>query len=210
MNKLFWLTSTAIVWCCFAMAQKQANDSTTNPQQSLVAGKDSLFTDFSYSIKDRAKIWLHWKSDSVKEGDFFVMERSDDGNRFETVEALKCTPGISDYEITDNAPLAGHNFYRIHYTGEKGKSVYSKIVQADLFQSGFKFYPNPVDKLLIIQSDHFSEMQILNQSGAVLISSQLQAGLQVINVSSLEKGNYLLRVSDKKSKRDITEQLLKN
>ena len=210
MNKLFWLTSTAIAWCCFAMGQQQANDSTTNPQQSIVAGKDSLFSDFSYSIKDRLKIWLRWKTDSVHDGDFFVIERSTDGNKFETVGAMKGVTGVSEYELSDNAPISGHNFYRIHYTQGNERSGYSKTLQADLFQSSFKFYPNPVDKLLIIQSDHLSEVQILNQSGAVLISRQLQAGLQVINVSSLEKGNYLLRISDKLSNKDVTEQLLKN
>jgi hypothetical protein len=210
MNKLFWLTSTAILWCCIAIAQQQPNDTTANPQQSSVAGKDSLLIDFTYSVKERSKVSLHWKSDSVHDGDFFVVERSSDGNKFETVGALKGTVGISEYELMDNAPLSGHNFYRIRYTRNNDQLSYSKTLQADLFQSGFKFYPNPVDKLLIIQSDHLSEMQILNQSGAVLISSQLQAGLQVINVSSLEKGNYLLRISDKLSNKDVTEQLLKN
>jgi len=210
MNKLFWLTSTAMVWCCLAIAQQQANDSTTNPQQSLVAGRDSLFTTFSYSIKDRSKVLLHWKSDATHDGDFFVLERSSDGTKYETVSVLKASSGVSQYELTDNAPLSGHNFYRIRYTKEDSKSDFSKTLQADLFRPDFKFYPNPVDKLLIIQSDHLSEVQILNQSGSILISQELQAGIQVINVSSLEKGNYILRVSDKLSNKGITEQLLKN
>src|SRR5579863_1625843 len=169
MNKLFWLTSTAMVCCCFALAQQRPNDTTANLQQATVAGKGSLFADFSYTVKEQNKIWLRWRIDSVQDGDFFVIERSYDGSRFETVSAIKGTSGISDYELTDNAPLGGHNFYRIHYTRGAERSDYSKILQADLFHAGFKFYPNPVDKLLIIQIDHSADMQIVSQAGAVLL-----------------------------------------
>ena len=45
----------------------------------------------------------------------------------------------------------------------------------------------------------------------VRISARVLPGVQVINVSALEKGNYLLRVTDQESSnRDMLEQLIKN
>ena len=74
----------------------------------------------------------------------------------------------------------------------------------------FKFYPNPVDKLLIVRTEHTVDIQILDPSGTVLLSKRLQSGLQVVNVSALEKGVYVLRVTDKESNRAISRQLVKN
>ncbi|HXB44865.1 MAG TPA: T9SS type A sorting domain-containing protein, partial [Puia sp.] len=92
-----------------------------------------------------------------------------------------------------------------------GLVFYSNILQFRLSgNEGFKFYPNPVDKLLIVQIGSVASLQILNSAGTVLLSKQLQSGVQVINVSSLEKGEYLLRVVDKENNRFVLEHLLKN
>ena len=211
MNKLFWLTSIAFVYSFAGVAQQPVNDSTVSRQQLPVAGSDSLFVNFSCTVKERNKIWVQWVVDSVQEGGYFVIERSGDGDHYETVSALKTANHITQYELTDNAPFNGSNSYRIKYTGMTGQVSYSKALQVSLSQNGaFKFYPNPVDKLLIIQTDHSMELQIMSQAGVVRINRVLQPGLQVINVSMLEKGAYLLRVTDKENNKDILEQLLKN
>jgi len=53
-------------------------------------------------------------------------------------------------------------------------------------------------------------VQILDQSGKVMINKQLQPGLQVINVAALERGNYWLKIADKDSNRVSSEPLVKN
>jgi hypothetical protein len=74
----------------------------------------------------------------------------------------------------------------------------------------FKFYPNPVDKLFIVRTEHTIDLQVIDAAGVVRVSKRLQAGIQVVNVSSLEKGVYVLRVTDKESNRAVSHQLLKN
>jgi hypothetical protein len=74
----------------------------------------------------------------------------------------------------------------------------------------FKFYPNPVDKLFIVRTEHSIELDILDPSGAVRISKRLQPGIQVVNATTLEHGVYILRVTDKESNRAISRQLVKN
>jgi hypothetical protein len=44
----------------------------------------------------------------------------------------------------------------------------------------------------------------------VRLSKRLQSGIQVINASSLERGVYIIRVTDKESNRSISAQLVKN
>ncbi len=74
----------------------------------------------------------------------------------------------------------------------------------------FKFYPNPVDKLFIVQTEHIIDLLVLDAAGAIRLSKRLQPGIQVVNVSTLEKGVYVLRVTDKESNRAISQQLVKN
>jgi hypothetical protein len=74
----------------------------------------------------------------------------------------------------------------------------------------FKFYPNPVDKLFIVRTEHAIDLEIIDAAGVVRLSKRLQAGIQVVNASSLEKGVYVLRVTDKESNRAVSHQMVKN
>jgi hypothetical protein len=95
--------------------------------------------------------------------------------------------------------------------GHNGLSVYSRAMVLSL--SGdvdFKFYPNPVDKVFIVRTEHSIDLQILDPAGNIRVSKRLQPGIQVIHVSTLERGVYVLRVTDKESNRAVSQQLVKN
>ena len=74
----------------------------------------------------------------------------------------------------------------------------------------FRFYPNPVDKLLIIRSSHALNIQVMDAYGAIWFSQDVEAGMQIVNVSALQKGNYILKATDKATNTVISEQLVKN
>jgi hypothetical protein len=209
MYKFFWLTLT-MGFICFASLGQQPNDSSIN-QQTQVAVGSSVFLNFSYTIKEFNKVILQWAISSESSNDYFVVEHGRDTSLFEAVGILKRKGAVAQYELVDNNPSNGTNYYRIKCTDSGGLVFYSNILQFRLSgNEGFKFYPNPVDKLLIVQIGSVASLQILNSAGTVLLSKQLQSGVQVINVSSLEKGEYLLRVVDKENNRFVLEHLLKN
>jgi hypothetical protein len=209
MNKLFWLTSIAGL-CCFGAIGQQQGDSAFN-QHLIFAGSDSSFTNFEYAVKDGNKIILQWSAGIIEENEFFIIERSSDGNNYETIGALKGGSNGNQYEIADNSLLMNLGFYRIKYIAKSGQPVYSKSLQVSLSKnSAVKFYPNPVDKLLIIETDHKADIQLINAFGTVKLNAQLQPGLQIINVGALERGTYILRIVDKEGNRDVLQQLVKN
>jgi len=192
------------------MAQ-QAVDIPGNQDSSIQKDGISFFADFSCAVKKTNNVELLWKINNTGEGDYFIVERSMDGLRYETVSALKITDTSSGYGVMDNSPVNGTDFYRIKYISKSGRIIYSRIIQVNLSADvDFKFYPNPVDKLLIIRTSHNIEIQVLDAAGALRLSRQFQPGLQVINIASLEKGSYVLKIADKESNRVISEQLLKN
>jgi hypothetical protein len=171
----------------------------------------AVFVDFTAATRDGNKVSLEWDTDSIGDGDYFVIERSPDEMHYETIGVVKATPGTRHYSMIDGAAPNGSDFYRIKYTVQTGAAVYSKTRQLSLSGAvDFKFYPNPVDKLFIVRTEHNIDLQVIDAAGAVRLSKRLQAGIQVINVSTLEKGVYILRVTDKESNRAISHQLLKN
>lgn len=211
MNKLIWLTSLLILFSIGATAQQLENDSMSSMQLQPSTITEAAFKNFVCTIDDQHTILLQWEVDSINDGDYFVIEHSNDGSHYETVSALKGDSGTLKYVLTDNAPFSGSNFYRITHAEKDGTLHFSKTIEVALSKTAaFRFYPNPVDKSLIIQIDHPADIQIVSALGAILISKQVQPGLQVINVSSLEKGNYFLRVLDKQNNNSQMEQLLKN
>jgi len=214
MKKNLWLT--VIAFCCCVTVRSQQTGEVTDPSDSSIkqitaVGNGKVFTNFSASIRDINKVWLQWDVDSAEDGDYFIIERATDGEHFETIGALRKTGNNNHYELTDLAPPNGMDHYRVRYTGQNGKQVYSRAIQLSL--SGdvdFKFYPNPVDKLFIIRTEHSIEIQVIDAVGSVRLYKRLQPGIQVINASSLERGIYVLRIADKESNRVVSNQLVKN
>ena len=197
------------VFVCVAQRGPATSDSPVG--RSVMQAGDRLFVQFSAEVKESSKVILEWDIDSSTEGDYFVVERSSEGGPFETVGAQVSNSGKLHYELVDQAPPNGTDLYRIRYTSQGGVNFYSK--SSELSMSGevdFKFYPNPVDKLFIVRTEHSIELDIIDPSGVVRISKRLQPGIQVINATALEHGVYILRVTDKESNRAISRQLVKN
>ncbi len=155
---------------------------------------------------------LHWTATEVKPEDFFIIEKSLDAIHFEMLSAMDASVGLdSVYSLADNSNETGNVFYRIRITGKGGREICSKTVNLNSNQAtDFRFYPNPVDKLLIIRSSHALNIQITDMYGAVWFGQEVDAGMQIVNVSTLRNGNYILKATDKATNSVITEQLVKN
>lgn len=202
-----FLTVLVCIYVCHAQPVMQLPDSGMHSLQ----GNDPPFASFSAVVRESNRVWLQWDADSIIDGDYFIVERSPDGIHYETIGALLSDQGKTHYELTDQAPPNGSDYYRIRYTGQDGHPRYSKAMELKVSgEVDFKFYPNPVDKLFIVRSEHAVDIQILDPSGTVLLSKRLQSGLQVVNAAALERGVYILRVTDKESNRAISLQLVKN
>jgi hypothetical protein len=213
MKPPFWLTLMGLLlfFAGYSQQGKNVADSIAVAPAAEESAGSPVFASFSASVKEMNKVWLQWNVDSAEEGDYFIIERAMEGDRYETIGVLRKEKENNHYELIDIAPPNGTDFYRIRYTGQGGRLAWSRAMQVSLSgEVDFKFYPNPVDKLLIIRTEHMVDMQVLDAVGAVRISRRLQPGMQVINISSLERGVYILRVADKESNRIVSNQLLKN
>ncbi|RZS71864.1 putative secreted protein (Por secretion system target) [Pseudobacter ginsenosidimutans] len=183
-------------------------------ERSLLAeGDDSSVqvTNLAAIVKERTKVLLNWRLARIEGAAFVAVERSVNGRDFEMVALLKQPVSGDWYEWVDDSPGKGRNAYRIKHAGKSGVDQHSLIASTLIAGDiSFKFYPNPVDNILIIRSEHASDVQIIDARGVIRLSQSGFHGLQTLNVSSLEKGVYILRVNNRVTGTISQEKLLKN
>ncbi len=193
------------------MAQDTSAGAPPEEAASIVPDSAIYLSDLVATIKDNAKVILNWRMMSGSPAEFIAVERSSNGRDFETVAVIRQTAAGVWYEWIDDAPARGRNSYRIRFAGKQGAVQYSKTIPAIIAGDiSFRFYPNPVDSVLIIRSEFLLDVQIVDANGKVRITQNKLQGLQTVNVASLEKGMYLLRISNLTTGLVSQERLLKN
>ena len=210
--KKYWFVLILAMLVCTGVARAQSPaPASPDPVADSITRLRPVFVTVTATPNESNRVVVKWDTDSATDGDYFVIERGSDDSHYETIGVVRVVEGTDHYELTDGAAPNGSDYYRIKYTARTGVPVYSKTVQLSLSGAvDFKFYPNPVDKLFIVRTEHTIDLQVLDAAGGVRLSKRLQAGIQVINVASLEKGVYILRVTDKESNRVASHQLVKN
>lgn len=189
----------------FAGAQTAPVNSLT---QTLLSDTASLpLHQFTVTEKDR-KALLRWRADSLAGAEsFYAVERSNNGIDFSLVGVTKTTSS-GWTEFLDDSPPAGKVFYRVKLTAGQTSFYSDMIAAAPAVDASCRFYPNPVDKVLIVKSEFGVDVQITNQAGKPLITEKCPAGLKVIDVSALDPGLYVITLLQK-SGRQVVEKLLK-
>lgn len=77
---------------------------------------------------------LSWATAAESNNDYFSIERSEDGVRFEAVGKVKGagTTGVrTDYAFTDDQPLSGVSYYRLKQTDFDGTESFSRTVSVE-------------------------------------------------------------------------------
>jgi hypothetical protein len=200
-----WLATA--FFCCALMAQSPEE----RPLTASSAETNPAFSFFTVTASNGHAV-LRWAAPPAKSEDFFIVEKSSDGLHFEMLSAIDASTGMdSVYSLEDNSVGAGTVSYRIRIAAKDGKELCSKtvnMISAPL--ADFRFYPNPVDKLLIVRSSHPLSIQVMDAFGVIWFGQDVEAGMQIVNVSALQKGNYILKATDKATNQVISEQLVKN
>ena len=88
---------------------------------------------------------LQWKTTSDIFNDHFEIERSADGEKgWIKIEAVKGKPNLSSYDVYDNSPMIGKNYYRLRQYDAYGRTSLSDVrvisLQPDIEAT---VYPNP-------------------------------------------------------------------
>ncbi len=117
------------------------------------------------------KVNLTWTTVSEEDNDYFVIERSEDGNSFQEIGKVKAVGNSSvllNYffvdSITDNKTL----YYRLKQIDYNGSSTYSSIktVESENTAPSWNVYPNPSNGIYRISGNDLPEnMEVVNIYG---------------------------------------------
>ena len=181
---------------------------------SLVSGPDSSTSSIGQitaTVKNRNKVFLQWSLDKPSGGGFSTIERSRNGLDYEAIGVLKTGGSVVRQEFEDEMPVNGINYYRIKFSPTVGNPKISPVANASVAGDlSCKFYPNPVDKLLIVRSESPVDIQLTDAFGQTRIIQKSSGGLQLVDVSLLEKGLYIITITQRDSNRTLSEKLMKN
>ena len=115
------------------------------------------FIDFEAVTIDGETSDLTWMTKYQETNSLYVIERSNDGISFNTVD-LKLSNGLfaqdAQYEMKDDKPRLGNNWYRIKYLEPDGDYVYSNVelVVYEASENPDMFvYPNPFNEQFTIE-----------------------------------------------------------
>ncbi|HMQ63894.1 MAG TPA: T9SS type A sorting domain-containing protein [Flavilitoribacter sp.] len=150
---------------------------------------------------------LTWQTAAEINNDFFEVQRSGDGDRWETVARVNGAGNSTqslNYALTDRFPLSGQSYYRLRqvdFNGEFRFSEVAAIAAPSGGESPLAVYPNPVSDLLTIEgpSEQLEDIAILDLLGrrvnGVAIVREAATRCSA-DLSGLPSGVYLLRTAD--------------
>jgi hypothetical protein len=169
---------------------------------------------FEAYVRDKI-VELRWTTKTETNNDYFTLERTADGKKFEFVSQIDGAGSSSfslNYQTWDVKPYNGLSYYRLKQTDFNGKTAYSSLVpvnSSDGNDFGFELYLNPGDgsKLSIetVSSEEKETNVVIMDAGGKKIYSeniiasngrklndlhlpaQLTSGIYMVGVSCGEK-----------------------
>ena len=148
---------------------------------------------------------LNWSTSSEKDNAGFTIERSADATNFTAIGNVKgngTTNAASDYTFTDATPLTGVNYYRLRQADFNGKESFSKVVSVAFGKNVLVLKNTLVQNTLevTVSESEKGPLSIFNVSGQLVFSAKVQ-GTQVLDVSSLTAGVYIVRMGTGEARR---------
>lgn len=151
---------------------------------------------------DNDNILLSWKTLSELNNDFFLIERSMNGETWETIYKQNGAGNSAnqiEYSYIDKSPPKRTIYYRLKQVDFDGKYSFSEIlsVNNNANRSELFFWPNPTYLQLTINGEIKENISILNSSGQLIeFKSKIisEDNNQItIDVSSFNSGLYYIK-----------------
>ncbi|WP_201983193.1 T9SS type A sorting domain-containing protein [Hymenobacter rubidus] len=154
-------------------------------------------TYFDATAKAQA-VNLNWTTASEKNSDHFDIQRSADGETFETLATVKGqgnSTKVHEYTLVDSKPLAGLSYYRLRQVDIDGTSAFSQVAAVQALLAFDGAYPNPSAGTITLPATLGTvRYRLYNPIGQTLLSGQA-AGNDRLDLTTLPKGPLFLELT---------------
>jgi uncharacterized protein (DUF2249 family) len=145
---------------------------------------------------------LTWATATETNNDFFTIEKSKDGNKFEDVAKVDGAGNsnqVIEYSFTDKNPYNGLSYYRLKQTDFNGDFSYSKTVAVNLNPNNqFYLYQNPSANHIIVAFKNAEtqpcKLLIHDVTGRMVHEQQITSATTILNFAFLP-GVYVASVT---------------
>ncbi|HMW96138.1 MAG TPA: T9SS type A sorting domain-containing protein [Flavobacteriales bacterium] len=152
---------------------------------------------------DPDAVQLLWSTASERDNAFFEVQRSRSGVTYETIGSVdgngNSTTTIA-YEFNDPTPYPGPNYYRLKQVDLDGTSTFTEVRSVTIGADGpIHVYPNPaVDQVRIagLLQGSTDPVEVYNAAGERMPFAPEDMNEGLLDVSTLPKGIYLVRIGD--------------
>lgn len=153
---------------------------------------------------DNNKVKLNWTTASEENNDYFTIERSADGIKWDEIKKVKgagTTTDVHNYESIDASPLTGTSYYRLKQTDFGGATTYSgtKTVTVTAIANNISIFPVPnagnTINITGITDYKNHELTVISANGAILYDAILSKSS--VELPTLKPGLYIIRLADK-------------
>ena len=161
------------------------------------------------AVKKGDKVDVRWMTTDEVNMLQYELEKSKDASRFVKLGTIGARGLVTDqqYDMIDDYPFKGSNFYRLKEVNRDATFVYSKTIKIDMTRSFTIFvYPNPARKQIHVQgAEYLRTIQLLDVSGRI-IKEWKQPFKESLDLGSTLPGIYQLRMVS--AKETLTERLI--
>ena len=163
-------------------------------EEIAATSRQSPFTTLNAFSYNR-QIDLEGITNQVTESDYFVIEKSVDGQHFEAIDKInnnELDAETTYFKTVDNQPTPGVNYYRINQFYKNGRSSYTEVKKVDfnIDVSSFSVFPNPARSEIFINLSPFA-----GQEGQVIVTNHL--GYVIKELQFSEVPNEPIRIDFK-------------
>ena len=155
---------------------------------------------------------LIWKTESEFDNRGYDVQRQTPNDNWESLGFVKGLNKASAYIFEDKAPLS-ISYYRLRQIDFDGKETLSKVVSVSQSQKGqIRISPNPAsDKINIVLSNNdpsvSTSITVYDLVGKQVLMQKTTADMLELDMSSLTKGTYLLKIDSNNS--TYTEKIIR-
>lgn len=186
----------------------QDGQSEKNAQITIGQTLPISLLNFSAKANEKEEVLLEWSSSQEINNSHFEIERSKNGNYWETIgkeNSKGNTNRQQNYSFLDIQALSGKSYYRLRQVDNNGAFSYSVIRQVNIQRSGLISYQNPIkDKINV---SYYSDIEkeifltLYDTNGLLIKSLNVALGIGHNNINwettTLAAGVYFLKILDK-------------
>ncbi len=150
----------------------------------------------------KSSVLTKWSVKNETNIDHYEVQRSNNTRSFITIGNLNTTKEIQNikyYNLTDNNPVTGKNFYRLKIVKLDKSFSYSSIKEVDFGKETISVYPNPFHSELNISVNKtyntINTVTIYTYTGQIMMQKRFLSNT-TLNVNKLANGSYIVQVND--------------